>query len=96
MSRIANSSAINPSTEGSNASAARVQSVRSSSQRPTNQPKYLEQREGIFYFKRKIPAHLRAFLGGRAHVWESLRTRDYIEACRALRKSVAQFELMLD
>lgn len=97
MSRIAHPSSFHSSTDDSSAAAARARSAPSrGSRRPSNYPKYLEQREGIFYFKRKIPAHLRAFLGGRAQVWESLRTRDYLAACRELRKAVAQFELMLD
>ena len=46
-----------------------------------NLPKYLHCREGVFYFKRKVPARLCNFVNPpKAQVWKSLHTTDFSEA----------------
>ncbi|RVM19918.1 DUF6538 domain-containing protein [Sinorhizobium meliloti] len=41
---------------------------------------YIFQRSGIFYFRIAVPLHLRDTFGGKAQIWESLKTRDPKEA----------------
>jgi integrase/antitoxin (DNA-binding transcriptional repressor) of toxin-antitoxin stability system len=57
-------------------------------------PLYLEQRSnGVFYFKRKIPAALVCEFEGQRQIWKSLKTTDFTVATRELAKEVAAFEL---
>lgn len=56
-------------------------------------PPYLSQRNGVFYFKRKIPASLVQAFGNQAQIWKSLETADFAVACRQLAKETAAFEL---
>lgn len=56
-------------------------------------PKYLAQRKGVYYFKRKVPGPLVQEFGGQVQIWKSLDTTDFARACRALAKEVAAFEL---
>jgi hypothetical protein len=56
-------------------------------------PLYLSQRNGVFYFKRKIPASLVQAFGNQAQIWKSLETVDFAVACRQLAKETAAFEL---
>jgi integrase len=56
-------------------------------------PKYLAQRNGVFYFKRKVPGPLVQEFGGQAQIWKSLDTSNFAQACRELAKEVAAFEL---
>lgn len=56
-------------------------------------PLYLSQRNGVFYFKRKIPANLVEAFGNQAQVWKSLETTVFAQACRQLARETAEFEL---
>jgi integrase len=56
-------------------------------------PKYLAQRKGVYYFKRKVPGPLVREFGGQGQIWKSLDTTDFALACRELAKEVAAFEL---
>ncbi|MDB5854821.1 MAG: phage integrase [Herminiimonas sp.] len=58
-----------------------------------NFPKYLAQRKGVYYFKRKVPGSLVRELGGQSQIWKSLDTTDFARACWVLAKEVAAFEL---
>jgi hypothetical protein len=60
-----------------------------------NPPKYLAQRHGIYYFKRKIPANLVQEFGNQVQIWKSLNTTDFAHACRELNKELAAFELRI-
>ncbi|MEY4757090.1 MAG: hypothetical protein RJA34_1988 [Pseudomonadota bacterium] len=56
-------------------------------------PKYLHCREGVFYFKRKIPAQLHsAMIPPKKQVWKSLQTEDFCEAVELLRVENEIFE----
>lgn len=56
-------------------------------------PPYLSQRNGVFYFKRKIPASLVQAFGNQAQIWKSLETTELAQACRHLAREIAEFEL---
>lgn len=56
-------------------------------------PKFLAVRNGIYYFKRKIPANLVAEFGNQSQIWKSLKTSNLSQATRALSIEVATFEL---
>lgn len=56
-------------------------------------PPYLSQRNGVFYFKRKIPASLVQAFCDQTQIWKSLDTADFAVACRQLAKETAAFEL---
>ena len=58
-------------------------------------PKYLAQRKGVYYFKRKVPANLVHEFGNQGQIWKSLYTTDFLLACRELSKEVAAFELQI-
>lgn len=58
-------------------------------------PPYLSQRNGVFYFKRKIPASLVEAFGNQAQVWKSLETTEFAKACRHLARETAEFELRI-
>jgi hypothetical protein len=58
-------------------------------------PKYLAQRHGVYYFKRKIPANLVLELANQTQIWKSLNTTDFALACRELAKELAAFELRI-
>jgi hypothetical protein len=61
---------------------------------PGRRPQYLAIREGVFYFKRKVPANLVAAFD-KEQVWKSLETTNLAEACRRLAKENAAFELQM-
>ncbi len=61
----------------------------------TTFPKYLSQRNGVFYFKRKIPANLIHAFGNQAQIWKSLETTEFAHACRQLAREIAAFELRI-
>lgn len=59
-------------------------------------PKYLAQRSnGVYYFKRKVPADLVPGFGNQAQTWKSLETTDFNQACRRLAREIAAFELRI-
>jgi integrase len=56
-------------------------------------PLYLHLREGIYYFKRKIPVDVAAaFPDCKGTKLKSLRTGDFTQACKALATKVREFE----
>lgn len=59
-------------------------------------PPYLAQRNGMFYFKRKVPTALMAAFGNRAQIWKSLETTNLRDACRRLAEEVRAFNLRID
>lgn len=59
---------------------------------PTLVP-YLFERDGWYYFKRKIPAASQWAFNGAKQVWKSLETRDHDEAVKALEARVKAFDM---
>ena len=59
-------------------------------------PAYLAQRNGVFYFKRKIPAPLRSALGNRGQVWKTLETSNLREASGRLAEELKAFSLRIE
>lgn len=82
----------NPTARARTASASTLPSARDAQ---AGWPKYLAQRNGTFYFKRKIPASLTCEFGNQTQLWKSLKTSDFRLACRELAKEVAAFELRI-
>jgi len=91
MSGIA-SKYLSPVARGVTANAA---SKSTTARKSSQTPKYLAQRNGVYYFKRKVPSALVPAFGNRNQVWKSLETADFSEACRRLPKEIAAFELQL-
>jgi integrase len=59
---------------------------------PVKLPKYLALREGIFYFKRKVPVSLKWAFEKKEQVWESLNTKDLALATQRLAVEVKRFD----
>lgn len=55
-------------------------------------PKYLALREGVFYFKRKMPTDVARSASAKAQVWKSLNTRDFNEAVKRLDACLSEFD----
>lgn len=53
---------------------------------------YLHDRDGHFYFKRRIPAAIQWAFGGVKQIWKSLETSKLDEAVKALKAIVEDFE----
>lgn len=53
---------------------------------------YLHERDGWFYFKRKIPAAIQWAFGGAKQIWKSLETSKFDEAVKTLNARVKDFD----
>jgi integrase len=74
-------------------SAARAKHLALVSTTSTSKPPFLHRRDGLCYFKRKVPRDCRDLFGGKRQVWKSLGTDKLEKAKVMLAVEVTEFDL---